>query len=147
MNIKLQSIARQNSAEPVMEELFAGDITIEDGLAGDCSPLTAAGEVSVLSKESWIKVCHEADVELPWLAHGANLFIKGFEFLPTDIGRTLRIGDALLEIHRDTGPGDWLETQAPALVEALRLGWRGGVICKVRAGGSVQTGDSVEILD
>lgn len=146
MNIKLQSIARQKSAEPVMEELFAADLSIRDGLLGDSSALSGPGEVAVLSKESWIKACHEVAVELPWLAHGANLFIRGFEFLPTDIGRTLRVGDTVLEIHRETGPVPFLESQVPELYAALQLGWRGGVICKVIDGGSIQTGDDIEIL-
>jgi MOSC domain-containing protein YiiM len=145
MAIKVQSIARQKSVEPVMEELFASDITLAEGLLGDCSALTAGGEVSVLSKESWIKVCHEVNIELPWLAHGANLFIKGFEFLPTDIGRTIRIGEALLEIDRAIEHLPALAQQAPALHEGLQLGWRGGVICRVMRSGSIQTGDDVFI--
>ena len=71
--IKLQSIARQNSEEPVMVELFDGEISVTEGLLGDMSTISASGGITVLSKDSWVKVCHETDCELPWLAHGANL--------------------------------------------------------------------------
>lgn len=142
--IKIQSIARRNSPDPVMEELFHGEISIADGLLGDLSG--GDGEISVLSKESWVKVCHETDIELPWLAHGANLLIKGFEFLPTDLGRTIRIGEVVLEISREHTPCTELENQAPALYEALLLGWRGGVVCKVLNSGNIQAGDDVVIL-
>jgi MOSC domain-containing protein YiiM len=144
--IKLQSIARQISAEPVMEELFDGEISVAEGLLGDLSPVSAGGEISVLSKDSWVKVCHEAECEVPWLAHGANLLIKGFEFLPTDLGRTLRIGEVELEIAREHAPSTELENQAPALYAALLLGWRGGVVCRVLRSGTIQTGDTVDIV-
>jgi MOSC domain-containing protein YiiM len=142
--IKIQSIARQNSPDPVMEELFYAEISVAEGLLGDKS--AGDGEISVLSKESWIKVCHETGIEMPWLAHGANLLVKGFEFLPTDLGRTIRIGEVVMEISREHKPCAELENQAPDLYEALLLGWRGGVVCKVLRSGSIQTGDDVVIL-
>lgn len=145
--IRLHSIARQNSEQPVMEELFAGEISATEGLLGDMSPVSASGGISVLSKDSWIKVCCEADCELPWFAYGANLLIKGFEFLPTDIGRILRIGDVVLEIAGAHAPCTALENRAPALYEALLLGWRGGVVCSVLRSGTIQTGDDVDIVD
>ena len=130
-----------------MEELFAADIAPGEGLTGDQSDAAGSGFVVVLSRDSWIKVCHEANTELPWLAHGANLLIKGFEFLPTDIGRELRIGEAVLEIVGAQPPGPYLEQQAPALFEAMQLGWRGGVVCKIVRGGSIQTGDNIHLSD
>jgi len=144
--IKIQSIARQFTADPVMEELFAADISARTGMEGDMHPLSAAGEISVLSKESWVKSYHETEVELPWLASGSHLFIRGFEFLPTDIGRSLRIGEMLLEILRENLPAPALASQAPVLRESLCLGWRGGVVCNILRSGSIQTGDTVHII-
>ena len=146
MKVKVQSIARQKSESVDMEELFAGEISVDIGIKGDKSDLSTAGEVVVLSKESWIKVLHETETELPWLAHGANLLIKGFEFLPTDVGRTLRIGEAVLEINRESDPCHHLQEQAPEIYEALQVGWRGGVVCKVLRSGDIQTGDDVAII-
>lgn len=129
-----------------MEELFAGEISVAKGLMGDRSPFSRSGEVTVLSKESWVKCCQETELEMPWLSHGANLFISGFEFLPTDIGRTLRIGQVVLEVIREMETSTQLDQQAPELSEALLMGWRNGVVCKVLRSGSIQTGHDVEIL-
>lgn len=147
INIKLQSIARQQIDSSVMEELFATTVTVGEGLKGDNSDSSKAGEVTVLSKESWVKICHEAETEMPWLASGANLLVKGFEFLPTDLGKTLLIGEVVLEITRATDPGYHLEKDAPHVVDALKLGWRGGVVCKVLRSGEIQSGDSVNIAE
>ena len=145
MKIQLQSIARSKTDDGAREEVFAAQVTIDDGLQGDRSDLLGAGEVAVLSKESWVKVCHESGLELPWLVHGSSLLIKGFEFLPTDLGRRLQIGEAEFEIHREMSPHDKLENQAPELFRSLQMGFRGGVVCKVLRSGSIQNGDDVII--
>jgi hypothetical protein len=62
---------------------------------------------------------------MPWPAHGAHLLIKGFEILPTDIGRLLRIGDVELEIARQHVLCAGLKGQAHDPDEALRPGWHG----------------------
>ena len=146
MKVKVQSIARQKAGNAGMEELFAGEVNVDVGLQGNSSASCAAGEVIVLSKESWVKVLHETERELPWLMHGANLLLKGFEFRPTDVGRTLRIGEAVLEITRESDPVFHLKEEAPDIFEALQQGWRGGVVCKVLRSGDIQTGDEVAII-
>ena len=146
MNIKLHSIARQKTVIEEMEELFASELAVGTGLKGDQSVLCTNGEVAVLSRESWVKVCHETETELSWLLGGAHLLIKGFEFLPTDLGRSLRIGEAVLEITREIDPRHHLADDAPDVFEALQLGWRGGVVCKVLRSGEIQSGDKVDIV-
>jgi len=145
MKIQLQSIARSQNDDGAREEVFAAHVTIADGLQGDRSDLLGGGEVAVLSKESWVKVCHETGQERPWLDHGSSLLIKGFEFLPTDLGKRLQIGEAEFEIHREMFPHDKLENQAPELFRSLQMGFRGGVVCKVLRSGSIQCGDGVII--
>ena len=145
MNIKLQSIARRKNDDHTGEELFSGEVTVTEGLQGDYRTTIVAGEVSVLSKESWVKVCHEIGTELTWLANGSNLLIKGFEFLPTDLGKTICIGEAQFEITRELDPGLELKSREPELYEALLQGWRGGVVCKVLRSGNIQSGDDVDI--
>jgi len=146
MKVKLQSIARKKADSHEMEELFYGEVAVDLGMKGCSSSDTSSGEIVVLSKESWVKVLHETGTELPWLVHGANLLIKGFEFLPTDVGRTLRIGEAVMEVSRESDPGDHLQEQAPEIFEALKMGWRSGVVCKVLRSGEIQTGDDVDII-
>ena len=147
MKITLQGIARQSSGEALMEELLNGEISVDEGLLGDCSAGCGDGEISVLSNESWTQVCDDADMLLPWLVHGANLLVRGFEFLPTDAGRILRIGETELEVDRAMAPNSALANQVPELFHALQSGWRGGVICRVRRGGSIRNGDNVVIME
>ncbi len=145
MKIQLQSIAKSKADDGAREEVFAAQVTLNNGLEGDRCDLLGAGEVALLSKESWVKVCHETGLEPSWLVHGSSLLIKGFEFLPTDLGRTLQIGEAEFEIHREMTPHDKLESQAPELFSSLQMGFRGGVVCKVLRSGSIQIGDEVII--
>lgn len=145
MNIKLQSIARRKIKGEVSEEIFAGEVSVREGLQGDSGKSGTEGEVKVLSKESWVKVCHETGKDLTWLAHGSNLLIKGFEFLPTDLGKKLRIGEAEFEITRESDLDEELKLQEPEIYEALLQGWRSGVVCKVLRSGNIQSGDEVAI--
>jgi len=69
MKVKLQSIARQKNESTLMEELFAGEVTEDLGIQCDEFDVCAAGRVLVLSKESWIKLSHEAEIDLRRLAH------------------------------------------------------------------------------
>jgi len=67
MKVKLQSFARQKNESILMEKLSAGEVTVDLGIQCDEFDVCAAGGVVVLSKESWIKVLHEAEIDLPWL--------------------------------------------------------------------------------
>ncbi|MFZ8928941.1 MAG: hypothetical protein ACO2YY_07080 [Pseudohongiellaceae bacterium] len=69
MKVKLQSIAKQKNESTLMEELSAGEVTEGLGIQCDEFDVCAAGRVVVLSKESWIKLSHEAEIDRPWLAH------------------------------------------------------------------------------
>lgn len=69
MKVKLQSIARQKNESTLMEELFAGEVTEDLGIQCDEFDVCAAERVVVLSKESLIKLSHEAEIDRPRLAH------------------------------------------------------------------------------
>ena len=83
MQIKLAAIARRPESEASMEEIFSAEISQDDGLQGDAKGKSPKRQITVMSKESWIKACHDLDKDLPWTTRRANLLIKGFEFLPT----------------------------------------------------------------
>ena len=69
MKVKLQSITRQKNESALMKELSAGEVTKGLGIQCDEFDVCAAGRVVVLSKKSWIKLSHEAEIDLPRLAH------------------------------------------------------------------------------
>jgi MOSC domain-containing protein YiiM len=145
MQIKLASIARRNNSDSPMEEVFSAEISQQEGLAGDSKGKHKARQITVLSKESWVKACHELGEDLHWTERRANLLIKGFEFLPTDVGRSIHIGDVILEITGETDPCWKMDRAHAGLKEALAPSWRGGVCCTVIQGGTITSGDSVEL--
>ncbi len=145
MIIKLLSIARRSNADSPMQEIFSGEVSLEEGLLGDSKGKPGPRQITILSKESWLRACHDLGVDLPWTTRRANFLIKGFEFLPTDVGRTIHIGDVILEITRETDPCFKMDQAQQGLMEALESGWRGGVCCKVIQAGIVTTGDNVEL--
>ncbi len=145
MVIKLVSIARRPNANSPMQEIFSGELSLHEGLLGDSKGRPGPRQITILSKESWLKACDELGVDLPWTARRANLLIKGFEFLPTDVGRTIHVGDVILEITRETDPCYKMDKAHHGLKEALMSGWRGGVCCKVIQAGIITCGNNVEL--
>lgn len=145
MVIKLLSIARRPDAHSPMQEIFSGELSLDEGLLGDSKGRPGPRQITILSKESWLRACDELGVDLPWTTRRANLLIKGFEFLPTDVGRSIHIGNVILEITRETDPCYKMDKAHQGLKEALMTGWRGGVCCKVIQAGTITTGDSVEL--
>ncbi len=145
MLIKLVSIAKRNESGSPMQEVFSSEISLEEGLRDDAKGKPGLRQITVLSKESWFKTCHDLGVDLPWTSRRANLFITGFEFLPTDVGRTLHIGDVVLEITQEADPCWKMDKEYPGLKEALSSSWRGGVCCKVLQPGQLKAGDIVEL--
>ena len=69
MKVKLQSIARQKDESTLMQEQSNREVTEDLGIQCDEFDVCAAGRVVVLCKESWIKLSHEAEIDLLWLAH------------------------------------------------------------------------------
>jgi MOSC domain-containing protein YiiM len=139
------NIARRSDAGSPMQEVFSAEVSLQDGIAGDFKGKPGARQITILSKESWIKACDELGVDLPWTTRRANLLIKGFEFLPTDVGRTIHIGDVILEITGETDPCWKMDKAHEGLKDVLMPSWRGGVCCKVLQPGTIKTGDNVEL--
>ncbi|MDG2090614.1 MAG: MOSC domain-containing protein [Gammaproteobacteria bacterium] len=146
MVIKLVSIARRSDVDSPMQEVFSAEVSLEDGIQGDSKGKPGPRQLTILSKESWIKACHDLDVDLPWTARRANLLIQGFEFLPTDVGRTIQIGEIILEITRETAPCWKMDKVHQGLKESLMSSWRGGVCCKVLQAGTITTGDNIDLI-
>ena len=87
----------------------------------------------------------ERPLDLPWTVRRANLLVESVR-LPRAKGGILRIGAVVLEITGQTNPCHRMEEAQRGLLSALHPEWRGGVTCRVLKGGSVRTGDAVEVL-
>ena len=146
---RLIGMARRAAKRAPMETLERGRIGVECGLEGDFRGVRRPGklpnrQVTILAREGWEAACAELGRRLPWTTRRANLLVEGIR-LPRCVGDVLAIGDVRLEITVEVEPCERMEEAAPGLQVAMRPDWRGGVGCRVLAGGYVAIGDEIWI--
>jgi MOSC domain-containing protein YiiM len=126
------------------------ELSIEAGLAGDHKGAKfPKRQVTILAREAWDDVCAELSdlagpVPLPWTARRANLLIDGLR-LPRARGAILTVGSVRLEVTAQTYPCARMDQAHRGLLRALAPDWRGGVTCRVLAGGEIALGNPIEI--
>jgi MOSC domain-containing protein YiiM len=113
------------------------------GLVEDI-PVSRQRGMTLLSRAAWQEAIDELGVELPWQTRRANVLIDDLP-LATLIGKTLRLGEVVLEIHAETEPCQMMDQQYPGLRRVLESHCRAGVYGQVLVGGCVRIGDLVEI--
>lgn len=130
-----------------MEVIDAGMITLEAGLAGDHKGARfPKRQITVLAREDWAAALAQlGSSDVPWTVRRANLLVEGVR-LPRAKGAVLRIGPVELEVTGQTYPCQEMETAGPGLLKALAPAWRGGVTCRVTAGGAITIGDPVHVV-
>lgn len=141
---RLVGIARREKKRAPMEQLEVAEISTETGVAEDSRGKPGHRQVSVLSADVWRDICDELGREIPWTMRRSNLLVEGIA-LPRRAGDTIRIGGVRLEVRTEVDPCSRMDEQCPGLTDALRPDWRGGVGCRVIAGGAVRIGDAVSI--
>ncbi len=114
----------------------------EFGLVGDCCGKPGKRQVTVMNLSDWQAACTELDVELPWQTRRANLLVDHLP-LYQSTGFRIQLGEVVLEITGETDPCERMEQAHAGLFQALVSNWRGGVTCRVIAGGAIHTGMSV----
>jgi len=115
------------------------------GLCGDHGTSRKRG-ITFFASGAWAEVCREADVILPWHVRRANVLLEADE-LGHLVGQCIRIGDVLLQIHRETTPCSRMDEILPGLCDVLRDNCRGGVCGEVLHAGRLQVGDVVCRVD
>ena len=143
--MKLVGIAIKQKKRGEMLLLQSVNLGREFGLKGDYRGRPGKRQVTVLSQDSWADACRFLDVDLPWTTRRANLLIDSRAFSRDDLGRIISIGDARLQITRETDPCGRMDDASYGLKEALQPDWRGGVCCRVKQEGLIQIGLNVEI--
>ncbi len=144
---RLIGIARRPSRLVPMQEIQSGRITVAAGLEGDHKGIKFPDrQITVLALEAWRAAAIEAgEPALAWTARRANLLVQGAH-LPRAVGGVVRIGQVHLEVTNQTVPCRRMDDALVGLRKALHLDWRGGITCRVLAGGMVALGDPVEVL-
>ena len=139
---RLIGIARRDGKRAPMEELERARVETASGVAGDFRGRPGKRQVTVLAAPGWRAACEDLGRELPWTARRANLLVDGIPLADT-AGRRLVIGPLVLEITGELDPCSRMDEAAEGLRGALAPDWRGGVTCRVIAGGEIGLGDNV----
>jgi MOSC domain-containing protein YiiM len=101
-------------------------------------------QVTLLAAEAWETAAAEAGSAAPPAARRANVVIRGLDLAPT-IGKRVRIGPVVLQIHGETDPCAMMDAVTPGLREALVPNCRAGVFGAVIEGGAIAVGDPVAV--
>jgi MOSC domain-containing protein YiiM len=144
---RLVGIARRGRRREPMQEIAEALVSEPAGLAGDFKGAKyPRRQITVLAREAWLAAAADAgDPALPWTVRRANLLVEGVE-LPRAKGGIVRIGPVRLKVTGQTYPCVRMEEARAGLLKALAGDWRGGVTCRVLAGGQIELGDPVEVL-
>jgi MOSC domain-containing protein YiiM len=139
----LLAIARAPVKRGPLTPLSEAEIAIADGVSGDARGKRPGRQVTVVFREGWDAACRDLGVELPWTTRRANLLVEGVP-VPRQ-GKHLVIGSLVLEVTQETQPCQVMDVAHRGLRAALTPDWRGGVCCRVVAGGTIRVGDKVDI--
>jgi MOSC domain-containing protein YiiM len=125
-----------------MIELDEAEITTTNGVADDFRGTRTNRQVTVLSVDQWNEACEELGQQLQWTTRRANLLVEGLSFSDCQ-DAALQIGSVTLQVTAETEPCQLMDDQCEGLLQVLKPDWRGGVCCRVIAGGVIAKGDVV----
>lgn len=109
------------------------------GLDGDHTT-SGKRQVTLLAIEAWRTACEELGKQIDPAVRRANLVVEGLD-LAGSIGRSIRVGSIVLDIHGETRPCELLDDDGNVgLCAALRADRRAGVFGTVREGGELHVG-------
>ena len=112
------------------------------GLVGDSHAGTKK-EVSLLAIESIQKLCQETGLSAGPGSFAENITTEGFDLVSVEIGSTLQIGEAkveVIQIGKDLSQAHTYTYQGYSILP------KEGVFCKVIESGEVKIGDPIEII-
>ena len=140
----LIGIARGPRHGAPMELLSEVRVSTRSGVEGE-NRGRELSQVTILADSPWKAACAEVGKDLPWTTRRANLLLTGVELQNTR-GATLKIGEVVLEITDELAPCHVMDILCGGLRKALTPQWRGGVSCRVLAGGILRLGDPVTLV-
>ena len=139
----LKAIAIAPQIMQAMQSVEEAGVTVHAGITGDARGNKRDRQVTILFEDDWNDAVAETGEPLDWTERRANLLVGGMR-CPREAGGAFSIGDARLEVTMETDPCELMESKRTGLMKALTPDWRGGVSCRVLAGGSIRIGDSVD---
>ncbi|AKM09914.1 MOSC domain-containing protein [Croceicoccus naphthovorans] len=150
---RLGGIARHDRPRGPMELTETAKVTVREGIAGDYrGAMKPDGprkrQVSLIEADSCAAAMADLGLEpgaIPWQERRANLLVEGLS-LPRIEGARIRIGnDVVIEVVQECDPCSRMEEIHVGLKGALAPDWRGGVLGRVLAEGTISNGDEIRI--
>ncbi len=136
---KVQNLFRAPKRRLPMEELAEVRAVTNDGFEG-CAHARSGQKRQVLLVDR--ETLEAMDLQ-PGIIR-ENITTDSLNVNSLQIGQLLRVGEAQLEVSAVCTPCDQMETIRPGLRKEL---WgRRGMLCRVREGGVIRRGDSIEKL-
>lgn len=120
-------------------------ISLQHGVVGDWRGKPGRRQVTLMSLADWQAACNELGVDLPWQTRRANLLVDEMPLFQAT-GSRIKLGEVVLEVTGETDPCERMEAAQPGLFDTLAKHWRGGVTCRVLAGGVVRLGMAVSLI-
>jgi MOSC domain-containing protein YiiM len=137
------AIAIRTCENGPMKEIRQAAVTVGGGIGGDL-PSTPERGVTLIASRQWDQVTRSLEADLPWHTRRANVLVDA-ESLAGVIGKTVRVGDALIRIHAETKPCDLMDRLHAGLKNALAPDCRGGVRGEVLNAGTFQVGQAISL--
>ena len=103
-------------------------------------------QVTIIDRDVWAARTAAVGAALDPSARRANLMVSGIDLLKSR-GKTLRIGECILEIAGETKPCERMDEAATGLRAAMYPDWGGGAFAMIVKGGTIKVGDDVEFYD
>lgn len=138
----LRGIATRPAKRAPLATHGASVIHAKAGIDGDFGRRPGRSQVTILSEEAWRAACDEVGAVLPWTMRRANLLVSGIPLQPLARSHIV-IGEVVLEVTGETDPCQRMDEAHAGLRRALTPEARGGVRCRVLAGGKIAVGDTV----
>ena len=150
MGGRILGLARHVRPRAPMETLDQIEVTIEGGITGDFRGALKPGgrnrrQVTMFAAAGWQDALDELGTAVPWEQRRVNILVDGLVLAGTT-GSLIRFsGGVELLVTGECDPCSRMEEVAPGLKAALLPHWRGGIISRVLAGGTLAIGDEVRI--
>ena len=128
-----------------MEEQASLELIEGKGVVGDHA-FGRMRHVTLIFADDWAAACHELGVDVDPSARRANVLLSGGNGGEL-IGKTVRIGEAVVRVRAETAPCPVMDRAAQGLQDALKPDQRGGVWGRVEVGAVIRPGDTLEIVD
>lgn len=142
---RVEAIWIKRAKRGKMDPVSTAQLVAGKGLLGNANQ-GGRRQVTIIEQEVWRDRTAQVGADADPSMRRANVMISGLSLLKSR-GKTLRIGECVLEIAGETKPCERMEQAAPGLRDAMRADWGGGAFAMVVKGGVINVGDEVEFFD